>query len=80
MKEDDQMDAVSFAQDIRPLFRDKDVQSMARAFDLSSYDDVKAHADRIFARVSQGSMPCDGAWPQENKDLFRQWMDQDYPQ
>jgi hypothetical protein len=72
------MDAVSFAQDIRPLFRDRDVESMARFFDLSSYDDVKAHADRIYARVSQGSMPCDAAWPQENTALFRQWMDHGY--
>jgi len=73
-----QMDAVSFAQDVRPLFRDKDVDSMAWAVDLASYDDVKAHADGIFDRVSTGKMPCDGPWPPEHSALFRKWMDQGY--
>lgn len=54
------MDAVTFSHDIRPLFRDKDVDSMAWAFDLTSYDDVRTHADGIFDRLSQGRMPCDG--------------------
>jgi hypothetical protein len=66
---------VSFAQDIRPLFRRKDVQSMAEAFDLSNYDQVRANAESIYAVVSAGSMPCDGAWPQDRVDLFKQWMD-----
>ena len=39
--------ATSFARDIRPLFREKDVNSMKKAFDLSSYDDVRDHADAI---------------------------------
>ena len=74
------MNAVSFAQDVRPLFRDKDLDSMAWAVDLTSYDDVKTHADRIFDRLSHGSMPCDGAWPPERIALFRKWMDQGYAQ
>ncbi|HEY8685414.1 MAG TPA: hypothetical protein VIO57_07395 [Chloroflexota bacterium] len=72
------MDAVSFAQDVRPLFRDKDVDSMMRAVDLTSYDDVKTQAEAIYDRVSRGSMPCDGAWPPERTALFRRWMDQGY--
>jgi hypothetical protein len=72
------MDAVSFAQDVRPLFRDKDVDSMTWAVDLTSYDDVKTHAEGIYDRVSRGSMPCDGAWPPERTALFRRWMDQGY--
>jgi hypothetical protein len=67
-------DHVGFEQDIRPLFRDKDVESMASAFDLSSYDDVKANADAILERLSNGSMPCDGAWPEQHVALFREWM------
>ena len=65
---------VGFESEIRPLFREKDVQSMSAKFDLSSYDDVKASADAILAAVSRGSMPCDGAWPQERVELFREWM------
>ena len=68
--------STSYAQDIRPLFRDKDINSMRKAFDLSNYDDVRSHADAIYGKVSAGSMPCDGAWPQDKVDLFRRWMDE----
>ncbi|HET9157792.1 MAG TPA: hypothetical protein VFN91_14060 [Myxococcaceae bacterium] len=66
----------SFAKDIRPLFREKDINSMKNAFDLSSYDEVRANADAILGRVSDGSMPCDGPWPQAQVDLFRRWVDE----
>src|SRR6476469_4123712 len=48
--------APSFETDIKPLFRDRDRGAMLRAFDLWSYDDVKANADRILAAVRAGSM------------------------
>src|SRR5207245_1049601 len=64
---------VSFGAHIRPLFRERDRQSMSFAFDLGSYDDVRAHADGIMARLADGSMPCDGAWPSEKIDVFRRW-------
>jgi len=66
----------SFARDIRPLFRAKDINSMKKAFDLSSYDDVRSHADAILGKVASGSMPCDGAWPQEHVDLLRRWVEE----
>lgn len=70
--------ALSFANDIRPLFRDSpDVGTMKRmGLDLSSYDDVKANAVGIYSRVEDGSMPCDGAWPTEQVSLFKRWMDE----
>ena len=71
--------AVGFEHDIRPLFREKDVQSMSRAFDLSSYDDVKANASKILDKLADGSMPCDGAWPEGQVTLFREWVDAGYP-
>ena len=64
---------VSFAAHIRPLFRERDQQSMSWAFDLGSYDDVRAHAAAILDRLAAGSMPCDGAWPAEWVDVFRRW-------
>ena len=69
--------AISFATDIRPLFRQLDIASMQRAggFDLSSYDDVSARADGIFARLKAGSMPCDGAWPSAQLQLFADWIE-----
>jgi len=66
---------LSFATDIKPLFRQHDRQSMEKAFDLWSYDDVRAHASDILARVENGSMPCDGAWPAERVEVFRRWVD-----
>jgi hypothetical protein len=70
--------ALSFANDIRPLFRDNpDVASMKKyGLDLSSYADVKAKAQHIFAAVMGGKMPCDGAWPADRVALFKKWMDE----
>jgi hypothetical protein len=67
-----------YAQDIRPLFRDRDRQAMRSAFDLGEYADVRAHADAIYEQLASGAMPCDGAWPPERVALFRQWMDGGY--
>ena len=66
--------AVGYEHDIRPLFREKDISSMSRAFDLGSYEDVRANAEKILERVSDGSMPCDGAWPEDRVELFRGWV------
>jgi hypothetical protein len=70
--------AVSFADNIRPLFRDSpDVDSMKDfGLDLSSYEDVKAQAGAIYARLGDGTMPCDEPWPAEQIALFKQWMDE----
>ncbi len=64
---------VSFAAHIRGLFRARDRNSMRFAFDLWSVDDVTTHADDILARVENGSMPCDGAWPADRVEVFRRW-------
>jgi hypothetical protein len=70
---------VTFARDIRPLFREKDVEEMRFAFDLGAYEDVKANAEEIHRRVADGSMPCDAAWPDERIALFRRWIDDGLP-
>ena len=49
------------------------------AFDLSEYDDVKANAQGILDRLTDGSMPCDAPWSADQIALFREWMDEDYP-
>jgi hypothetical protein len=74
-----QGDAVGYEADVKPLFREKDRSSMLRAFDLWSYDDVSQHADAILARLEEGSMPCDGAWPPDRVDLVRRWLAQGAP-
>jgi hypothetical protein len=64
---------LSFATHVKPLFRERDQRSMLLHFDLWSRDDVSQHADAILARLRAGSMPCDGAWPKAQVDLFERW-------
>lgn len=66
---------VSFERHIKPLFRTRDRQSMRFAFDLWSHDDVTEHGAAILARVRDGTMPCDGAWPDEKVQVFQRWLD-----
>jgi hypothetical protein len=76
MDQPKQGEPVSFAADIKPLFREKDRQSMQRAFDLWSYDSVKAHAAAILSVLQAGRMPCDGAWPADQVQVFQRWVDE----
>ena len=66
---------VSFDSDIKPLFRDRDRGAMKFFVDLWSYDDVVRESDAILERLSDGSMPCDGAWDDERIALFQSWID-----
>ena len=65
---------VSFAQDIKPLFRASDRDSMSFAFDLWDVADVRSNADSILERLQDGSMPCDRDWPAEQVELFGRWI------
>ena len=71
----DANEPVSFETDVKPLFRERDRESMLAAFDLWSYDDVAQHADAILDQVQAGTMPCDSAWPKAQVDLFRRWAE-----
>ncbi len=66
---------LSFEQDIKPLFRAKDRDSMLAAFDLFDYADVVANADAILGSLRSGQMPCDGAWPDADVDKLQQWVE-----
>jgi hypothetical protein len=55
---------LSFAEHIRPLFREIDRRPMRFAFDPWSHDDVAEHSQAIPERLRAGSMPCDGTWPE----------------
>jgi truncated hemoglobin YjbI len=72
-------EAPSFEEHVKPLFRERDRGSMKFAFDLWSYEDVSANADAILARLREGSMPCDGAWPSEHITTFERWIAADKP-
>ncbi len=68
-------ETVSFAANIKPLFREHDRQSMEFAFDLWSRDDVQAHSAEILDKLSKGTMPCDGAWPAARVEVFKRWTE-----
>ena len=70
---------LSFARDIRPLFRTKDRDSMMAAFDLFEYADVAEHADAIVGSLRSGQMPCDGAWPDSQVETLQRWIDMGKP-
>jgi hypothetical protein len=65
---------LSFERDVRPMFREKDRDSMLKAFDLWSYSDVQAHQDAIFERLRDGTMPCDRAWSPDHVAVFQRWI------
>ena len=70
---------MGFDEDIKPLFRERDRGAMRSTFDLWSYDDVSQNADAILAAVRDGVMPCDGAWPSEQVELFQRWVESGKP-
>jgi len=45
MKASDQVEDVSYARDIRPLFRQRDIDAMSRRFKLDSHDQVSGRAE-----------------------------------
>jgi hypothetical protein len=69
-----------FAEDIKPLFRPTDVTSMQMfgGFNLHNYEEVKARATKISARLKT-NMPCDGLWPPEDVAKFDAWKDGGMP-
>jgi len=69
----------SFERDIKPLFREMDRESMLEDFDLWEYDEVVEHADAILGVLEAGSMPCDGAWPEDRVATFRSWVEAGTP-
>jgi truncated hemoglobin YjbI len=70
---------VSFESHVKPLFREGDRRSMRFAFDLWSHEDVSTHADAILDRLRAGTMPCDGAWPEERVAVFERWVEAGRP-
>jgi hypothetical protein len=76
----------SFQEEIGPLFTDRDIHAMSKAFDLASYDDVKAHVAVIYDRIrgiGGAVMPPppprgEGPWPQAHIELFARWIADGY--
>jgi hypothetical protein len=74
--------ALSFAKDIRPLFRDEDIDCMKpMGIDLDdpAWMCVPANAKSVYGAVSDGSMPPDEPWAADRVSLFKEWMDAGCP-
>ena len=74
----------SFARDILPLFRPKDVEHMAGLnLDLSQYDAVRAKARAIAQRVAASGRPMppppDQRWTKIQIELFERWVAEGFP-
>lgn len=78
----------SFARDILPLFRPKDIAHMNElvGMNLTEYEVVKAEAENILARVQRLESsprrmppPPDAKWTKAQIDLFAKWMAEGFP-
>ncbi len=75
----------SFARDIFPLFRPKDIDHMSRLrIDLSDYDVVRSKARTIAQRVTAAGRPMppppDQRWTKVQIELFEQWVTEGFPE
>ena len=74
--------ALSFAADIRPLFRDEDIdcmKGMGVDLDDPAWMCVPANAQSVYGAVANGSMPPDEPWSADRVSLFKSWMDAGFP-
>ena len=71
--------AVSFSNDIQPLFNQFKGQMMWR-LDLTNYDHVKTNAQIIYGQINGGNMPPPPFDPLtlEQIQLFQQWMSEGF--
>jgi hypothetical protein len=77
---------ISFASQIKPLFRDIDVAHMKRLGVLlddftymSDASNNHKHAQSVLDTLTSHKMPPGGPfWTQDNLDLFAQWMSEGY--
>jgi hypothetical protein len=65
---------VSFEKHVRGLFRPMDRNSRKFAFDLCSVEDVRKHGQAILECLRNGTMPCDGTWPNDRIAVFERWL------
>ncbi len=72
-----QSERVGYRSDIRPLFRDFDVETLQRldGIDLNDVNSVRANVEELQERLNKGSLPYDAYWSGAQIDLFNRWVD-----
>ena len=74
--------ALSFAKDIRPLFREDDIECMKPhgvELDDLKWMSVPGNAQSVYGTLADGSMPPGEPWPADRVALFKAWMDAGFP-
>lgn len=69
---------LTYAHDIRPLFRDGDITCMTKRGVMLgdvNWMCVPANANKVYGALSSGFMPPDGTWPPNRLNLFKAWID-----
>jgi hypothetical protein len=64
----------SFAQDIKPLSREKRRSSMSARFDLSSCHDVRDDEVAMLEALRAGTVASDGSGSSDMVDRFARWI------
>ena len=77
--------SVSFAADIRPLFRQVDIDHMRPLNVLDDYGFMSKLENAVMVHDflsgnKQPQMPPDKPWPQDQIALFARWMAAGYPE
>ena len=69
---------LSYKTDIRPLFREFDLETLNRFdhIDLNSLDSVRANIKILQARLQAGKLPYDACWSSKQMALFSRWVNQ----
>jgi hypothetical protein len=69
---------ITYSNNIRPLFRDSDINCMARRGVMladANWMCTPKNADDVYTKLSIGDMPPDSPWPQENLNTFKSWIE-----
>ena len=69
---------LSYKTDIRPLFRDFDLETLNRFdhIDLNSLDSVRANIEILQERLQAGKLPYDACWSSKQIALFSRWVNE----
>ena len=70
-------DRVGYESDIRPLFREFDVEILQRldGIDLDDVESVRVRGEELRERLHKGSLPYDACWSDDLINLFDCWLD-----
>ncbi|MGK7875958.1 MAG: ferritin-like domain-containing protein [Xenococcaceae cyanobacterium] len=68
---------LGYAADIRPLFRDFDVETLKQLddVDLDNLVSVRANVEALQQRLESGTLPYDASWSPDRIDLFCRWVE-----